>query len=83
MSAALRCEALVDMLVDYFGDALDESARATLRGHCAVCPDCDNFVRTYAATLRLTERVLRRTLSPAERAALEARLPKTNPDARG
>ena len=83
MSAALRCEALVDLLVDYFGDALDASARQTLRDHCAVCPDCDNYVRTYAATLRLTARVLRRTLSPAERAELEARLPNTDPDARG
>lgn len=85
MSAAeeLRCEALVEMLVEYFGDELDEDARTTLRGHCAICPNCDNFVRTYQATLALTERVLRRELTDADRRALEARLPRQDRPPRG
>ena len=74
MSAAeeLRCEALVEMLVEYFGDELDEEARATLRGHCAICPGCDNFGR-----------VLRRDLTDADRRALEARLPRQDSPPRG
>jgi anti-sigma factor RsiW len=59
----LTCQELVELVTDYFEDALDAADRARFQAHVADCPGCD----AYLAQMRTTLEVVGAT------AALEAR----------
>lgn len=70
----LTCRELADQLLDWFGGEVDAELGLALEGHCQRCPDCEHMRATYAGTVRLTERLFRRTLSAEQLQALEGAL---------
>jgi len=48
------CEEVVNVLSDYLEGTLDPELAAIITRHLQDCPDCDAFMRTYAATVRMT-----------------------------
>jgi anti-sigma factor RsiW len=57
MSEELGCQELVELVTDYFEDALDAGERARFEAHLAECPGC----RAYLAQMRATLRLVRET----------------------
>ena len=69
----LPCQELVELVTDYFEDALDVAARLAFERHIAACADCTRYLRQLEAIVRATGRVVASDLSPeAEEALLEA-----------
>lgn len=59
------CNELMDLLVDYLEDDLDDEQTAHLERHLELCPPCVNFLESYKKTGELCRRALRREM-PAE-----------------
>ena len=60
----MTCRELTALLVeDYEGD-LDPEIQEVMDRHRAICPQCESFLRTYRATIRLTATALREPLDP-------------------
>jgi anti-sigma factor RsiW len=50
----LPCRELVELVTDYFEDALPPAERARFDAHLAECPGCAEYVAQMRATLALT-----------------------------
>jgi anti-sigma factor RsiW len=53
----MSCQELVELVTDYFEDALDADERARFEAHLAECQGC----RAYLAQMRATLRLVRET----------------------
>jgi anti-sigma factor RsiW len=49
----LTCQELVELVTDYFDDALDPADRARFDAHVASCPGCDLHLAQMRATLAI------------------------------
>jgi hypothetical protein len=45
-----ECPQMMDLLVDYLEDELDDDAKKALEFHLGLCPPCMNFLETYRDT---------------------------------
>ena len=52
--AMLTCRQMTLLLADYLDGTMPAEDRTALDRHLAACPPCGAFLRTYAATIRLT-----------------------------
>lgn len=50
----LTCQEMTLVLADYLDGTMPAEDRMALDGHLDACPPCQTFLRTYAATIRLT-----------------------------
>lgn len=50
----LPCQTLVELVTDYFEDALAPAERARFEAHLTECPGCAEYVEQMRATLALT-----------------------------
>ena len=53
MVPELTCQELVELVTDYFDDALPPSERARFDAHVAECPGCGIYVEQLRATIAL------------------------------
>lgn len=60
----MTCVELVEQLIDFYDDVLDDTSKNTLERHLDECPDCLHFSRTYEATVRLARDSYSLTLPP-------------------
>ena len=69
----LSCIELVELVTDYFDDALPRELRERFDRHIAHCKGCQTYLAQMRATIRATGELTPDSLSPeAERALLEA-----------
>jgi len=50
----LTCQEMTLLLADYLDGAMPADDRQAMDHHLGACPPCEAFLRTYAATIRLT-----------------------------
>jgi hypothetical protein len=62
---ALSCQELVELVTDYFEDALDEQHRRAFEAHIAACDGCTEYLDQLRATIRVTGTLTRTDLSEA------------------
>ncbi len=51
----LTCRELSEFIADYVAGALGPQERSLFDEHLAECPDCRDYLRTYADTIRLAK----------------------------
>jgi anti-sigma factor RsiW len=69
----LTCRELVELVTDYFDDALSPAARERFEEHVLSCPPCRAYLEQMRQTIRLLGRIPEETLPPqAEEALLAA-----------
>jgi anti-sigma factor RsiW len=69
----LSCQELVELVTDYFEDALAFADRERFEAHISRCDGCTKYLEQIRATIRIAGRLEPDTLSPeAERALLDA-----------
>jgi anti-sigma factor RsiW len=49
----LTCQQLVELVTDYFEDALTPAERDRFDAHLAVCPGCEQYLEQMRITMRL------------------------------
>jgi anti-sigma factor RsiW len=49
----LTCKQLVELVTDYFEDALTPAERDRFDAHIAVCPGCEHYLEQMRTTMRL------------------------------
>ena len=49
----MTCREFIDFLIDYFEDDLSAHEKAEFNRHLAQCPDCTEYLKSYAETIRL------------------------------
>jgi anti-sigma factor RsiW len=55
MSASpLTCQELIELVTNYFEDALTPAERERFEEHLAICPGCVTYVEQFRETIRLT-----------------------------
>jgi predicted anti-sigma-YlaC factor YlaD len=50
---AMTCQQLVELVTDYFEDALTPEERVRFDSHVEVCPGCENYLEQMRTTMRL------------------------------
>jgi anti-sigma factor RsiW len=50
---AMTCQQLVELVTDYFEDALTPEERTRFDAHLAVCPGCETYLEQMRTTMRL------------------------------
>lgn len=68
----LPCEQVATMVFDYVENDLDDVAHRQVAYHLDNCPDCSEFVRTYAAVGQLVADALEVEVDDALQAELDA-----------
>ncbi len=56
-ATALSCQELVELVTDYFEDALPAAERARFDGHIAGCDACTTYLEQMRTTITLTGRL--------------------------
>ena len=51
----ITCRQLIDFIIDYVDDALDEVSRQDFERHLGVCPSCQAYLQNYRATMSLAK----------------------------
>lgn len=73
MAAELTCKELVELVTDYFEDALPAAERARVDEHLEGCPFCRAYLEQMRATIRTLGALPQEAISPdAMNALLEA-----------
>ncbi len=49
----MTCRELNECILDYYSGELEPEERACFEAHLACCPDCVDYLRSYAETIRL------------------------------
>jgi anti-sigma factor RsiW len=49
----LTCQELVELVTDYFEDALSPAERDRFDAHLSVCPGCEHYLEQMRITMRL------------------------------
>jgi anti-sigma factor RsiW len=68
----LTCRQLVELVTDYFEDALDPADRARFEAHVAGCPGCDAYLAQMRTTLEVVGATAALDARPEVSALLEA-----------
>jgi hypothetical protein len=68
----LTCQELVELVTDYFEDALDAADRARFQAHVADCPGCDAYLRQMRTTLEVVGATAALDARPEVSALLQA-----------
>lgn len=68
----LTCEEVAARLFDFVEGELDDEEHALVEAHLAVCPDCEEFARTYSAVGGLVRSALEVEVDDALQAELDA-----------
>jgi anti-sigma factor RsiW len=50
---AMTCQQLVELVTDYFEDALTPEERVRFDAHVQVCPGCETYLEQMRTTMRL------------------------------
>jgi predicted anti-sigma-YlaC factor YlaD len=50
---AMTCQQLVELVTDYFEDALTAEERVRFDAHLQVCPGCETYLDQMRTTMRL------------------------------
>lgn len=50
----VTCQEMIETLADYLDGTMPLEDRMALDRHLRACPSCEAFLKTYAATIRLT-----------------------------
>ena len=69
--AMLRCQEMVDLIVDYLEDTLEPSLRHAFEAHIADCQNCWRFLKTYRETIALGQQLRGEAIPPDMRERLE------------
>jgi Putative zinc-finger len=69
--AMLRCQEMVDLIVDYLEDTLEPSLRHAFEVHIADCQNCWRFLKTYRETIALGQQLRGDAIPPDMRERLE------------
>jgi anti-sigma factor ChrR (cupin superfamily) len=70
----MTCRELTELLVEYYEGDLDPDVQEVMDRHREICPYCEGFLRTYKATILLTEEALRQPMPEAAKESLEAQI---------
>ncbi len=68
----ITCTELVEVVTDYLEGQVDDSLRAEIEAHLALCPGCDNYLEQMRETIQAMGRVPVDSLSDAARDDLMA-----------
>jgi anti-sigma factor RsiW len=68
----LTCQQLVELVTDYFEDALGAAERARFEAHVAGCPGCDAYLGQMRTTLEVVGATAAIETQPEVSALLEA-----------
>ena len=68
----MTCQELVELVTDYFEDALDETDRERFEAHLTVCPGCEHYVEQMRVTLRLARDITALEQRPEVTSLLDA-----------
>ena len=49
----MTCQQLVELVTDYFEDALTAAERDRFEAHLTVCPGCESYLEQMRITMRL------------------------------
>jgi len=66
----LSCRELVELVTDYFDDALPRAERARFEAHVAACGGCTRYVEQLRATIAAVGRLEPGAVPPDAEAAL-------------
>ena len=69
--AMLRCQDMVDLIVDYLEDTLEPDVRQAFEAHIADCQNCWRFLKTYRETIALGQQLRAEAIPPEVRERLE------------
>lgn len=70
----MTCRELTEVLVEHYEGNLDPDVREVMSRHREICPQCAGFLRTYEATIRLTEEAFRQDLPESARDSLDTQI---------
>jgi hypothetical protein len=80
--AMLRCQEMVDLLVDYLDATFEPSLWHAFEAHIADCQNCWRFLKNYRDTIALGQQLRRDPIPPDMRERLEtflcSRLPRNS-----
>jgi anti-sigma factor RsiW len=62
--AEMTCQEVVELVTEYFDDALDPGERHRFEEHLADCPYCDIYLAQMRSTIEATGRLVPEGLSP-------------------
>ncbi len=68
----ITCTELVEVVTDYLEGQVDDSLRAEIEAHLALCPGCDNYLEQMRETIRLSGMVTEEQVPEDEKTALLA-----------
>ena len=68
----LTCQELVELVTDYFENALGPADRARFEAHVAECPGCDSYLHQMQTTLELVGATASLETAPEVSALLDA-----------
>ena len=63
----MTCQELVELVTDYFEDALSARDRARFERHIRGCPHCSTYVEQMRITIRTLGRLPEESVSPTAR----------------
>lgn len=70
----MTCRELTALLVEHYEGNLDPDIQEVMERHREICPQCEGFLRTYQATIRLTEEAFRQDLPEKARESLDSQI---------
>lgn len=65
-----ECPEMMDLIVDYLEEELDDEERRHLEFHLELCPPCMNFLQTYKQTGTVCREALERQMPSALKSSL-------------
>ncbi len=68
----MNCEALIELVTDYFEDVLDQDTRTRFEQHLEICAPCRIYLDQMRDTLRITGSIAAGSLDDDVRDALLA-----------
>lgn len=71
MERELTCQELVELVTDYFENALSENERARIEQHLASCDGCDTYVEQMRLTIETLGKLEEKDVSPEAREKLQ------------
>ena len=66
----MSCKEFVELVTDYFDEALDPATRKRFEEHLEVCPWCGRYVEQMRLTVRTVGRIDEEALAPDARERL-------------
>ena len=64
MEPELTCQELVELVTNYFENALTEAERARVEQHLASCDGCDTYVEQLRETIETLGKLQEKDVSP-------------------